>query len=240
MPELAPDEVVVAVMAASVNFNSVWSAIFEPVPTFAFLHRRAQEGGGARGTTCRTTSSARTPPAWWSDRRGGTALVGRRPGGRLPRCHRPRRPGVTGRRHAGGRAARLGVRDQLRRHGRVHVVRANQLIPKPARLTWEEAAANTLCAGTAYRMLVGGHGARMKQGDVVLIWGATGGLGGYAVQFVRNGGGIPVVRGRLGGEGRLVRALGAEHVIDRSTLGLGEKGLRDPAAWRAIGARSGG
>ena len=45
--------------------------------------------------------------------------------------------------------------------------------------------------GTAYRMLVGPHGARMKQGDVVLIWGATGGLGSFATQLVKNGGGIP-------------------------------------------------
>ena len=32
----------------------------------------------------------------------------------------------------------------------------------------------------------------MKQGDAVLIWGATGGIGGYAVQYVLNGGGTPV------------------------------------------------
>ena len=30
-PELAPDEVYVAVMASSINFNTVWSSIFEPV-----------------------------------------------------------------------------------------------------------------------------------------------------------------------------------------------------------------
>ena len=32
----------------------------------------------------------------------------------------------------------------------------------------------------------------MKQGDIVLVWGATGGIGGYAVQYVLNGGGTPV------------------------------------------------
>jgi crotonyl-CoA reductase len=65
-------------------------------------------------------------------------------------------------------------------------------MPKPAHLTWEEAAVNALCNSTSYRMLVGKHGARMKQGDVVLIWGATGGIGAYAAQYVLNGGGIPV------------------------------------------------
>ena len=65
-------------------------------------------------------------------------------------------------------------------------------MPKPAHLTWEEAAVNALCNSTSYRMLVSRNGAAMKQGDVVLIWGATGGIGGYAVQYVLNGGGIPV------------------------------------------------
>ena len=64
-------------------------------------------------------------------------------------------------------------------------------MPKPTHLTWEEAAVNALCNSTSYRMLVGEHGARMKQGDTVLVWGATGGIGGYAVQYVLNGGGTP-------------------------------------------------
>ena len=34
------------------------------------------------------------------------------------------------------------------------VVKANQLMPKPAHLTWEEAAVNALCNSTSYRMLV--------------------------------------------------------------------------------------
>jgi crotonyl-CoA reductase len=41
----------------------------------------------------------------------------------------------------------------------------------------------------------------MKQGDVVLIWGATGGIGAYATQYVLNGGGIPGVRGVVAREG---------------------------------------
>src|SRR5690606_25344729 len=42
-PTLAPDEVYVAVMASSINFNTVWSSIFEPLPTFGFLDRLARE-----------------------------------------------------------------------------------------------------------------------------------------------------------------------------------------------------
>ncbi|MEQ9162008.1 MAG: hypothetical protein RLN74_04820, partial [Ilumatobacter fluminis] len=42
-PELAPDEVYIAVMASSINFNTVWTSIFEPLPTFGFLDRLARE-----------------------------------------------------------------------------------------------------------------------------------------------------------------------------------------------------
>lgn len=49
MPELAPDEVLIAVMASSMNYNTVWSAKFEPVPTFAFLRALGrQEPWGKR------------------------------------------------------------------------------------------------------------------------------------------------------------------------------------------------
>ena len=38
-PELGPGEALVAVMASAVNYNTVWTSIFEPVPTFGFLER---------------------------------------------------------------------------------------------------------------------------------------------------------------------------------------------------------
>src|SRR5260370_6593941 len=65
-------------------------------------------------------------------------------------------------------------------------------MPKPAHLTWEEAAVNALCNSTSYRMIVSPHGAQMTQGQTVLVWGATGGIGAYACQYVLNGGGDPV------------------------------------------------
>src|SRR5919201_641868 len=49
LPELAPDEAVVAVMASAINFNTVWTSIFEPLPTFLFLDRLGRESvWGAR------------------------------------------------------------------------------------------------------------------------------------------------------------------------------------------------
>ena len=51
LPELAPDEALVAVMASSINFNTVWTSIFEPLPTFGFLaaaRTRERVGRAAR------------------------------------------------------------------------------------------------------------------------------------------------------------------------------------------------
>ena len=42
-PELAPDEVYIAVMASSINFNTVWTSIFEPLPTFGFLDKMGRQ-----------------------------------------------------------------------------------------------------------------------------------------------------------------------------------------------------
>ncbi|SFL99562.1 crotonyl-CoA reductase, partial [Streptomyces pini] len=48
LPELGPGEALVAVMASSVNYNSVWTSIFEPVPTFGFLERYGRTSPLAR------------------------------------------------------------------------------------------------------------------------------------------------------------------------------------------------
>jgi crotonyl-CoA reductase len=95
------------------------------------------------------------------------------------------------------------------------LVQATQLMPKPAHLTWEEAACLNLTLSTAYRQLVSTHGAAMKQGDRVLIWGACGGLGGYATQLVLNGGGMPICVVSSAEKAELCRRRGAELVIDR-------------------------
>ena len=39
LPELGPGEALVAVMASAINYNTVWTSIFEPVTTFGFLER---------------------------------------------------------------------------------------------------------------------------------------------------------------------------------------------------------
>jgi crotonyl-CoA reductase len=122
----------------------------------------------------------------------------------------------------------------------VALVKSNQLMPMPAHLTWEEAAASGLVGSTAYRQLVSRNGADLKQGDVVLVWGAVGGLGSYATQFALNGGAIPVCVVSSPAKAELARAAGAELVIDRSAEGFSfwrDEHTPDVAEWRRFGQR---
>ncbi|MBA2457256.1 MAG: zinc-binding dehydrogenase, partial [Nocardioidaceae bacterium] len=110
---------------------------------------------------------------------------------------------------------------------------------KPAHLTWEEAAAPGLVNSTAYRQLVSRNGAAMKQGDVVLVWGASGGLGSYATQLALNGGATPVCVVSSPQKAALCRSMGAELIIDRSAQGYRfwkDAHTQDPGEWRRLGA----
>jgi crotonyl-CoA reductase len=240
-PELAPDEVYLAVMASSINFNTVWTSIFEPLPTFGFLDRLGREsewaarhkqdyhviGSDASGVVLRVGSAVRN----W------------KPGDRVtvhcnhvddqdPSAHDDSML-ATNQRIWGFETNFGGLAD-------LTVVKANQLMPKPTHLTWEEAAVNALCNSTSYRMLVSDNGARMKQGDSVLVWGATGGIGGYAVQYVLNGGGTPIGVVSSPERAKLLNDMGCEAVIDRRAEGYqfwSDEHTQDEAEWRRFGKK---
>jgi crotonyl-CoA reductase len=120
------------------------------------------------------------------------------------------------------------------------LVKTNQLMPKPDHLTWEEAASPGLVNSTAYRQLVSHNGANMTQGDVVLIWGASGGLGSYATQFALNGGATPVCVVSSPEKAELCRKMGAELIIDRSAEGYkfwSDPETQDPREWKRFGSK---
>jgi len=238
-PELAPDECFVAVMASAINFNTVWTSIFEPLPTFGFLERLGREsawgkrhdlpyhvvGSDAAGVVVRVGSAVRN----WHP--GDKVVVHcNYVDAQDPDAHEDAM--LASNQRIWGFETNFGGLADLA------LVRANQLMPKPAHLSWEEAAANALCNSTSYRMLVGRNGAQMKQGDVVLVWGATGGLGGYAVQHVLNGGGIPVGVVSSSSKVKLLESLGCEAIIDRSVAAYrfwSDEHTQNEAEWRRLG-----
>ncbi|MEV5574402.1 crotonyl-CoA carboxylase/reductase [Spirillospora sp. NPDC052269] len=221
MPELAPDEALVAVMASSINYNTVWAATFEPLPTFGFIRRYGRQGGFA-------ARHDRPFHVIGSDATGvvvrtGAGLSRWKVGDHVvisPLQTDDHEPAT----HAdsvlsqGQRA--WGYETNYGGLATYTVVKGSQLLAKPAHLTWEEAGSTQLCASTSYRMLISDAGARIKLGDVVLIWGATGGLGAFAAQLVRNAGGIAV--GVVGSEAKeqVARDLGCEVVINREQIGM--------------------
>ena len=87
-------------------------------------------------------------------------------------------------------------------------------------------------------MLVSKNAAQMKQGDAVLVWGASGGLGGYAVQYILNGGGTPVGVVSSPEKVALLNDLGVEHVIDRRDANYkfwADEHTQDESEWRRLG-----
>ena len=219
-PELGPGEAIVAVMASAINYNSVWTSIFEPVSTFSFLKRYGKVseltrrhdlpyhviGSDLAGVVLRTGPGVNK----WKP---GDEVVAHCLSVELEDAEGHDDTMLDPQQRIWGFETNFG--------GLAHLalVKANQLMPKPAHLTWEEAASPGLVNSTAYRQLVSRNGAAMKQGDVVLIWGASGGLGSYATQMALNGGAIPVCVVSSPDKAEICRAMGAELIIDRAAEG---------------------
>ena len=90
-------------------------------------------------------------------------------------------------------------------------VRESKLSRKPANLTFTQAAAVPISAGTALQALT--DAGKVKAGQLVLIIGASGGVGSYAVQLAKAF--EAEVTGVCSTEKfDLVRSLGADHVVD--------------------------
>ncbi|MDJ0630523.1 MAG: crotonyl-CoA carboxylase/reductase [Rhodobacter sp.] len=94
-------------------------------------------------------------------------------------------------------------------------VQAQQLMPRPKHLTWEESACYTLTLATAYRMLFGHHPHELKPGQNVLVWGASGGLGSYAIQLINTAGANAIAVISDEDKRQFVLDLGAKGVINR-------------------------
>ena len=239
LPEIAPDEAVVAVMASSINFNTVWTSIFEPLSTFGFLDRLGKESewGARHALPYHVVGSDASGVVL----RVGSAVRNWKPGDKVTvHCNSVDDPDPSA--HNDSMLATnqriWGFETNFGGLGDLTIVKANQLMPKPTHLTWEESAVNALCNSTSYRMLVGQNAARMKQGDTVLIWGATGGIGGYATQYVLNGGGTPVGIVSSPEKAQLLNELGCEAVIDRKAENYRfwkDEHTQDESEWRRFG-----
>jgi alcohol dehydrogenase len=94
-------------------------------------------------------------------------------------------------------------------------VQAAQCLPKPAKLSWTDAAAAPAALMSVWRMLV--TRAKTMPGERVLIFGASGGTGSFAVQLTKALGGVAIAVASSERKAEFCAALGADHVI-RSDL----------------------
>ncbi|MEA2484289.1 MAG: crotonyl-CoA reductase, partial [Thermoleophilaceae bacterium] len=238
-PAVGPGEALVAVMASAINYNTVWTSIFEPVSTFGFLERYGRlspltkrhdlpyhvVGSDLAGVVLRTGPGVHL----WQP---GDEVVAHCLSVELESPDGHNDTMLDPEQRIWGFETNFGGLAELA------LVKSNQLMPKPAHLTWEEAASPGLVNSTAYRQLVSHNGAGMKQGDNVLIWGASGGLGGFATQYALNGGATPVCVVSNGEKADICRAMGAELIINRAEAGYTfwkDENTQDPAEWRRFG-----
>ena len=210
IPSLEPDEVLVAVMAAAVNFNNVWAA--KGFPLDVIKNRRARGAvedfhiGGSDGAGIIYQVGSQV-----SNWNVGDEVVIH--GGvwdeNDPWIMQGGDPMLSSTVQAWGFETNWGSFAQFCK------VKHRQCLRKPSRLTWPEAASYMVSAMTAYRMLHHWQPNTVKPGDVVLVWGGAGGLGSFAIQLARQAGGIPVAVVNSEEKGRYCMEMGAAGFIDR-------------------------
>ena len=223
VPEPGAFEVIVRVMAAGVNYNNVWAALGEPVGVWRYGDH--PEYGHHIG------GSDASGVVW----KVGEGVTRWKPGDEvIVHCNQAsyEDPEVHGLDPLAAPSQRIwGYETTWGSFAQFCKVQAQQLLPKPESLTWEEAASYGLTYFTAYRMLV--TQCELQAGHRVLIWGAAGGLGVFAVQLCKATGANAIGVVSSDEKGELVKQLGAVDYINRSEFGemmRTDANLTDPAA----------
>lgn len=206
VPEPAAFEVIVRVMAAGVNFNNVWASLGQPVSVFGYGDH--PEFGHHIGGSDAAGVIWKVGPGVTRWKVGDEVIV---------HCNQASYEDVEvhGLDPMAAPSQRIwGYETTWGSFAQFTKVQAQQLLPKPKNLTWEEAASYGLTYFTAYRMLMTRGG--LKAGSKVLIWGAAGGLGVFATQLVKAAGGESVGVVSSDEKGELVKRLGAKDYINRN------------------------
>ncbi|HFC04259.1 MAG TPA: crotonyl-CoA carboxylase/reductase [Rhizobiales bacterium] len=202
--EIDSHEVLVLVMAAGVNYNGVWAALGTPISVFN-VHKQPFHvaGSDASGIVWAVGSKVKR----WKV--GDEVVIHcNQDDGDDEECNGGD-PMFSPTQRIWGYETPDGSFSQFCR------VQAQQLMPRPKHLTWEESACYVLTLATAYRMLFGHRPHILRPGHNVLVWGASGGLGSFAVQLCAAAGANAI--GVISNEDKrdFVMSLGAKGVINR-------------------------
>jgi crotonyl-CoA carboxylase/reductase len=204
VPQPGAFEVVVRVMAAGVNYNNVWAALGQPVSVFRYHPEEDHHIGGSDASGI----------VW----KVGAGVTRWKPGDEVVlHCNQAsyEDPEVHGLDPLAAPSQKIwGYETSWGSFAQFTKVQAQQLLPKPHALTWEEAASYGLVYFTAYRMLI--DRCKLQAGQRVLVWGAAGGLGVFAIQLCAMAGAHAVGVVSSEQKGELVKQLGAVDYIDRN------------------------
>ncbi|MEM7269702.1 MAG: crotonyl-CoA carboxylase/reductase, partial [Pseudomonadota bacterium] len=203
-PVLDSHEVLVLVMAAGVNYNGVWASLGVPISMFD-VHKQPYHiaGSDASGIVWAVGDKV---TRW---KVGDEVVIHcNQDDGEDEECNGGD-PMFSTSQRIWGYETPDGSFAQFTN------VQSQQLMRRPQHLTWEESACYTLTLATAYRMLFGHRPHILKPGDNVLVWGASGGLGSYAIQLINTAGANAI--GVISDESKrdFVLSLGAKGVINR-------------------------
>jgi len=203
-PKLDSHDVLILVMAAGVNYNGVWAALGTPISPFDG-HKQPYHiaGSDASGIVWAVGDKVKR----WKV--GDEVVVHcNQDDGDDEHCNGGD-PMFSPSQRIWGYETPDGSFGQFTR------VQSQQLMPRPKHLTWEESACYTLTLATAYRMLFGHMPHELRPGQNVLVWGASGGLGSYAIQLINTAGANAI--GVISEEDKraFVLGLGAKGVINR-------------------------
>ena len=213
VPEPGAFEVIVRVMAAGVNFNNVWAALGQPVSVFRYHPDEDHHIGGSDASGV----------VW----KVGEGVTRWKPGDEVViHCNQASYEDVEvhGLDPLAAPSQKIwGYETSWGSFAQFTKVQAQQLVPKPKNLTWEEAASYGLTYFTAYRMLI--DQVKLQAGHRVLIWGAAGGLGVFATQLCKISGAESVGVVSSDQKGELIKQLGAKDFINRNEFaGMMRKG----------------
>jgi crotonyl-CoA carboxylase/reductase len=229
VPEPGAFEVIVRVMAAGVNYNNVWAAQGKPVSVFPYGDH-PQWGHHIGGSDA-------SGIVW----KVGEGVTRWKPGDEVViHCNMAsyEDPEVHGFDPLAAPSQLIwGYETTWGSFAQFTKVQAQQLLPRPQNLTWDEAASYGLVYFTAYRMLI--DRCKLQAGHRVLIWGAAGGLGVFATQLCATAGAecVGVVSSEQ--KGKLVMDLGGTGYIDRNEYaGMMRKGGESPDEEKARFAES--
>ena len=210
IPTVGPEDALVCVMAAGVNYNCIWAGRGVPVDVIAARQRVGETedfhigGSDASGIVYAVGESV-------SHLRVGDEVIVH---AGVWDVHSPwvtsgGDPMYDPSYRAWGYETNWGSFAQFTR------VQAHQCMPKAPHLTWEEAAAPTVSGSTAYRMLCCWPPHDVRPDDVVLVWGGAGGLGSMAIQIAALRGAKPIAVVSSDAKGEFCKQLGAVDYINR-------------------------